>query len=102
MTENVKELTETLERISSEYAAKFSLERDKTWFMLKLQEEVGELTQAFIAMTGGSRPKGKTPEQVQEDLAAEVAVVYCHILLLAHHLDIDIATAVEEKWLQWS
>lgn len=102
MTENVQDLTKTLERISSEYAAKFALERDKNWFMLKLQEEVGELTQAFLAKMGGSRPKDRTVEQVQEDLAAEVADVYCHILLLAHHLDVDIVKAVEEKWLKWS
>ena len=30
--------------------------------MLKLQEEVGELTQAFLMLTGRARDKGATPD----------------------------------------
>jgi len=49
-----RELRTTLVRIrriirsvSRTYAATFGLQRTDEWFMLKLQEEVGELTQAL-------------------------------------------------------
>jgi NTP pyrophosphatase (non-canonical NTP hydrolase) len=43
---DIKQLSEEVERISQSYADKFNIERDATWFILKLQEEVGELTQS--------------------------------------------------------
>lgn len=102
MTESVPSRMATIEAISAGYAAKFGLQRDDTWFMLKLQEEIGELTQAFLASTGRTRPKGRTPDELRDDLSAELADVYCHTLLLAHHLGIDLEVAVRDKWLQWS
>lgn len=102
MREDTRTHLEAIESISEGYAAKFGLQRDDTWFMLKLQEEVGELTQAFLASTGRSRPKGRTPEEVRGDLAAELADVYCHTLLLAHHLGVNLDEAVRDKWLRWS
>ena len=43
---DLTQLGEEIEQISQIYADKFGIERDGDWFLLKLQEEVGDLTQA--------------------------------------------------------
>lgn len=94
--------TAEIDRVSQTYAAKFDLTRNDEWFMLKLQEEVGELTQAFLAVTGRTRPKGETADELRHNLVAELADVYCHTLLLASHFGVDLEAAVKDKWLVWS
>ncbi|GAA2491295.1 pyrophosphatase [Winogradskya humida] len=96
---DLQRLTDDVELISQRYAEVFDIRRDEAWFMLKLQEEVGELTQAFLMRSGQARPKGHTPEQLQANVGAEVADVLCQLLLLARHLDVDVAAEVAEKWL---
>jgi NTP pyrophosphatase (non-canonical NTP hydrolase) len=97
---DVDRLTDEVEAVSQIYALRYGIERDATWFLLKLQEEVGELTQAFLMLSGGARERGNTPEQLQQALRTELADVLCHTLLLARHDDVDLEAAVEEKWLR--
>jgi NTP pyrophosphatase (non-canonical NTP hydrolase) len=59
---NVARLTNEVEAVSQIYASRYGIERDATWSMLKLQEEVGELTQAFLMLTARAREKGATPD----------------------------------------
>lgn len=94
-------LSEGIEQVSQTYAKKFGIERDATWFLLKLQEEVGELTQSYLMLTGNARAKGKSPEEIQAEFRKEVADVFCHTLLLARFYGIDLEKEVEEKWLTW-
>jgi NTP pyrophosphatase (non-canonical NTP hydrolase) len=79
---------------------RYGIERDATWFLLKLQEEVGELTQAFLMLSGRARERGNTPEQLQQAFRTELADALCQVLLLARHHDVDLQAAVEEKWLR--
>ncbi len=97
-------LTERVEAVSALYARKFGIERDPDWFVLKLAEEMGELTQAYLTTTGRTRPRaapGEVPDDGRAALAAEVADVLAHLLLLARSQGIDVERAVEEKWLVW-
>jgi NTP pyrophosphatase (non-canonical NTP hydrolase) len=66
--------------------------------LLKLQEEVGELTQAFNRKTGRARRKGLSDDQMALAMADEAADVFGHILLFAHAHEIDLAAAIERKW----
>ncbi|MEW2385426.1 hypothetical protein AB0873_25525 [Micromonospora sp. NPDC047707] len=68
---------------------------------MKLQEEVGELTQVFLMRAGQARDKGHTPEQLDEAYRAELADVLCQVLLLARHGGVDLVAEVERKWLPW-
>lgn len=95
-------LSDEVEVVSSGYAARHHIQRDATWFLLKLQEEVGELTQAFLMRSGQSRAKGHTPQQLDELFANELADVVCHALLLARHHDVNIQDAITRKWLVWN
>ena len=96
---NLKELADEVEAVSDIYARKHAIDRTDTWFLLKLQEEVGELTQAFLMKTGQARDKGRSAVELDDDFRAEVADVLCQVLLLARHQGIDLEAAVAEKWL---
>lgn len=96
---DIKALTDEVEHISRAYASRFEINRDDTWFLLKLQEEVGELTQAHLMRTGQARTKGMTAEEIDEAFRSEVADVLAHTLLLARHHGIDLEAEIERKWL---
>jgi NTP pyrophosphatase (non-canonical NTP hydrolase) len=98
---DLTELTEQIESVSRDYARRFGIDRDDDWFLLKLHEELGELTQAHLMRQGRARPKGLSVEELDASFAHEVADVLCHVLLLARHHSIDLPAAVEQKWLSW-
>lgn len=98
----LQNLTSEVEKVSQLYTGKFNIERDGNWFVLKLQEELGELIQAYLMMTGKARTKDQTPEEINNNFKDEVADVFSHVLLLANFYNIDLEKAVEEKWLKWS
>lgn len=97
---DITELSAQVEKVSAGYAEKLGIERDATWFLLKLQEEVGELTQGHLMASGQARSKGRTAEQIRADFHAEMADVLCHVLLLARHHGVDLEAEVQEKWLR--
>ncbi|MCP2169270.1 nucleoside triphosphate pyrophosphohydrolase family protein [Goodfellowiella coeruleoviolacea] len=94
-------LSDDVEVVSRGYARAHGFTRDETWFLLKLQEEVGELTQAFLMRTGQARAKGNTQQELDDRFGAELADVLCHVLLMARHHGVDLAEQVERKWLVW-
>lgn len=96
---DLKQLTEEVETVSRGYAERNGFTRDATWLLLKLQEEVGELTQAFLRKTGQGRAKGRTAEEIQTSFRSELADVLGHVLLLARHEGVDLQAEVESKWL---
>jgi len=96
---DIKQLSEDVECVSKAYAEKFNIERDATWFILKLQEEVGELIQSYLMLAGKARMKGKSFEEIQSEFHKEVADVFCQTLLLARFYDINLEKEIEEKWL---
>jgi NTP pyrophosphatase (non-canonical NTP hydrolase) len=96
---DLRQLTDDVETISQRYAEVHDFRRDDAWFLLKLQEEVGELTQAFLMRTGQARDKGLTHEQIDRNFRAEFADVLCQLLLLARHHGVDLEAEVDRKWL---
>ncbi|CDN91631.1 MazG nucleotide pyrophosphohydrolase domain-containing protein [Agrobacterium tumefaciens] len=86
------------EEASQKYAAENGIIRDPDWYMLKLQEEMGEVTQAWNRLTGRGRIKGRSKEEMKRDLADETADLLGHVLLLAHYNGLDIKGAIERKW----
>jgi NTP pyrophosphatase (non-canonical NTP hydrolase) len=96
---DIQELTAQVERVSQRYASRFGIDRDANWFVLKLQEEIGELTQAHLMISGQARTKGRSAEEIQAMFRAEVADVLCQVLILARHHEIDVVEEVRSKWL---
>ena len=90
-----------IEQVSHEYAEKFGIDRNPVYFLLKVQEEVGELTQAFMMLHHLGRQKSQNSEQLQEAFQAEFADALYHLLLLGIHHEIDIEQAIRQKWLRY-
>jgi NTP pyrophosphatase (non-canonical NTP hydrolase) len=99
---DIRELTAKVEHVSQIYASRFGITRDDDWQVLKLTEEVGELTQLHLMRRGQARSKGHTPQEIDAAFRAEVADVLSQVLLLAHHHGIDVVEEVRRKWLVWS
>ena len=87
---NIKDLTHEVEEVSKIYSKRFDIDRDGNWFVLKLQEEMGELIQSYLMMIRQGRSKGKTAEEIKENFHKEVADVFCHVLLLAKFYKINL------------
>lgn len=90
-----------INEISARYASIYGFERDTDWLLLKAQEELGELTQAWLAKSGRQRDKGRTPREIEEGFAHELADTIGVLMALAVHTGVDIERAIDEKWLVW-
>ncbi|MFI9487647.1 pyrophosphatase [Promicromonospora sp. NPDC052451] len=95
-------LADEVEVISRVYERKFGVPRTDDWLVLKLQEEMGEFVQAYLARTGRSRDRGRSAEDIDADLRAEFADVFGQLLVIARRFDIDIEAELARKWFRWS
>jgi len=86
--------------VSAGYARRFGIDRTGSWLMLKLHEEVGELTQAYLRMTRQGRTEA-SDDELGAAFRAELADVLCHVLLVARRYDVDLDDEITAKWLVW-
>ncbi|WP_439328893.1 pyrophosphatase [Devosia geojensis] len=99
MSRTLAELTEGVARVSDRYARVFSIERDGDWYLLKLQEELGELTAEVLRASGRGRKGDATDAAIAEKLADETADLLGSLLLFARHHGVDLEAALARKWL---
>jgi len=92
----LSEVASQASQISDIYAAKHAIARDDDWYLIKLQEELGELAQAHLRLS--ARGRGEATER---DRADEAADVLCQLLLYCQRFGIDVDQAVRKKWLSW-
>lgn len=90
------DLSAAVLRISDIYAGKYGIERDRDWALLKLQEELGELTAEHLRMT--ARARGEADAGKLGDEAADVLGM---LLIYCDRAGIDIEDAMRRKWLKW-
>ncbi|WP_235551258.1 phosphoribosyl-ATP pyrophosphohydrolase [Brevundimonas sp. Leaf280] len=83
-------------RISDIYAAEHGIDRDRDWALLKLQEELGELTAEHLRLT--SRARGAPDRQALGDEAADVLGM---LLIYCARAGVDLDQAMQRKWLKW-
>lgn len=100
MSGDLTSLQRRIEQISRQYEQAFGIPPGEDWIVFKLQEELGELTQAYLAATGRSRHRLDGIE-AQAALSAEIADVLGFVLALAERLGIDADAALAEKWLKY-
>jgi NTP pyrophosphatase (non-canonical NTP hydrolase) len=98
---DISQLQRDVESVSEYYAERHDIDRTDDWFLLKLNEEVGELTQAYLARGGQARDRGRTVDELDDDFRSELADVFAQVLLLAERFDVDLAAEVDRKWLVW-
>jgi NTP pyrophosphatase (non-canonical NTP hydrolase) len=98
---DVANLQADVEAVSVFYAERHGIDRTDDWFILKLGEEAGELTQAYLARSGQARDKGRSEAEVEQDFRAELSDVLAQVLLIAQRFDVDLVSEIERKWLVW-
>jgi len=91
-------LAARFEQASQKYAADNGISRTTEWFVLKMQEELGELTQLWMKWAGHGRRKGRSEEDLHHDMSDEAADLLGHVLLFAHQNGIDLEAAIKRKW----
>ncbi|WIB62983.1 pyrophosphatase [Curtobacterium sp. MCBD17_040] len=97
----IDELSDEVEQVSAFYAERHGIDRSDDWFLLKLNEEVGELTQAYLARAGQARDKGRSAVELEGDFRSELADVFAQVLLIARRFHVDLSDEVARKWLVW-
>lgn len=95
---NLDLLAQKFELASQKYCKIYNIKRDDDWVLMKLQEEVGELFQAWLMNTGRGRDKGQSAEELKEMVASETADVLGMILIFANTQGIDLNKYIEKKW----
>lgn len=93
---NLKDLQADVLRISDIYAAEHDIDRDRDWALLKLQEELGELTAEHLRLSG--RARGAPDSQA---LGNEAADVLGMLLIYCARAGVDLDQAMQRKWLKW-
>lgn len=101
MSRTLAELAELLSEVSDTYASRNGIDRNEDWYLLKVQEELGELTSEYLRTTGRHRLKGADAASIRQALEDETADVLAMLLLFARRTDIDLDAALERKWFQY-
>lgn len=93
-----------IDAINRRYAEIYGFERSSDWLMLKLQEEFGELAEAYLRFTGRQRDKGDrtaNEQDAHERFALELADTTGLLLALSQQEGVDLERAIDAKWLVW-
>ncbi|QTN18846.1 phosphoribosyl-ATP pyrophosphohydrolase [Brevundimonas sp. AJA228-03] len=92
----ISDLAADVLRISDIYATAHGIDRSGDWAILKLQEELGELTAEHLRLSG--RARGEADPNALADEAADVLGM---LLIYCDQAGIDIEQAMQHKWLRW-
>ena len=98
MGATLTELADKAERASSNYARVNGIERDGDWYLMKIQEEAGELLAEHLRATGRGRAGGKSPQEIRVALENEAADLLGQLLCYCKHHGIDLEAAIDRKW----
>lgn len=97
----IPELTERVKLVADQYGKEFNVTYTDDWFLLKLQEELGEMTRAHLARTERTRHKPSSNQEATNALAEEIADVFSYVLIFAQRSGINIEEAVTKKWFKY-
>ena len=98
---NIEELRKKVDEVSVIYASKFNINRTEEWAVMKLIEEVGELTRAHLKSTGQARVSPAEADVLRNNFENELADVLGQVLVLSKIANVDLSEAIERKWLKW-
>lgn len=85
---------------AKKYQEKYNVKIDEDFALVKLYEEVGELSEAVLAYKKKCRPeKFITDEEAKKNLGKEIADVVGIAIVYAHLLEIDLEEAIDKKWI---
>ncbi|KPA20127.1 hypothetical protein shim_36250 [Shimia sp. SK013] len=80
------------------YADRFDVERDATFYLGKMMEEMGEVSAAYLKLTGRARGADGAPDVLRGELEDELADLFGFLLLFARWQGVDLGAALDKKW----
>lgn len=101
MSATFKELSDRIGQVGELYARVHSIERSADWYLLKLTEELGELTAEHLLMAGRAKPNADGSGGTREALENEAADLFGQFVLYLRANEIDVEAAIERKWLRY-
>jgi NTP pyrophosphatase (non-canonical NTP hydrolase) len=99
MSASLAELSERIGLVGEIYARTFNIERSADWYLLKLTEELGELTAEHLRIGGRARTNADSLKSQREALENEAADLFGQFILYVRANNIDIEAALQRKWL---
>ncbi|MCD2173073.1 phosphoribosyl-ATP pyrophosphohydrolase [Rhizobium sp. C4] len=100
MSATFAELSERIGEVGELYARAHNITRTPEWYLLKLTEELGELTAEHLLLNGQARPNKDGSGGTREALENEAADLFGQFVLYLRANEIDIEAAIERKWLR--
>ncbi len=100
MSATFAELSERIGAVGELYARAHNITRTPEWYLLKLSEELGELTAEHLMLNGQARPNKDGSGGTREALENEAADLFGQFVLYLRANEIDIEAAIERKWLR--
>ncbi|KKP43448.1 MAG: hypothetical protein UR31_C0006G0017 [Parcubacteria group bacterium GW2011_GWA2_33_14] len=95
-----KEIEKKVVENALSYGKKYNIDIDEDFALLKLYEEVGELSQAVLIHRKKSRPeKHIAEEKSKEELGKELADVLGLVIVNAYLMGIDLEKSLIQKWI---
>ncbi|HBY19879.1 MAG: hypothetical protein A2Y24_07700 [Clostridiales bacterium GWE2_32_10] len=97
---NYSKIGEKLEDILRGYSKEFNYkeERDSDILIFKLQEELGELTQRYIQMTGRGRMRNMTEVEIKEGFKEESVDILVYLMVLFKRYNVNVEKILSKKW----
>jgi len=78
------------------YAKAHGIERDDVFYLLKLQEELGELTRRFLELRKQESAVDTT--KLRDKFAGDCASIVGNALILARHFGVDLESQLRAKF----
>ncbi|MGF0538014.1 hypothetical protein ACQQ2Q_08475 [Agrobacterium sp. ES01] len=100
MNSTFKDLSDRIGRVGELYAGVHGIDRTPDWYLLKLTEELGELTAEHLLLNGLARPVADGSGGRRGALEDEAADLFGQLVLYLRANEIDIEAAIERKWLR--
>ena len=98
---DIRTIEEALAKVSDVYASRFEINRDRDWYILKIQEEVGELVSSYLKLTQRGRSENGDKANLEKNMREELADVIAMAILFARNEKIDVEQAIREKWFKY-
>lgn len=95
-----KELSDRIGQVGELYARVHGIHRSADWYLLKLTEELGELTAEHLLLEGRAKPNADGSGGTREALENEAADLFGQFVRYLRANEIDIEAAIERKWLR--
>lgn len=84
---------------AKQYSKDYNIEYDTNFCIIKLMEEVGELSEALLTSMHKSRPEKYVSEEVsQQCVASELSDVFAMTIICAHAMGVDLQAELLKKW----